>query len=435
MNETARQLLKFIKNSPSGFHAVENCAAALRADGYTALEEGERWRLTPGGKYFVTRSGSSLLCFRIPSSAPTGFVLAAAHSDSPTFRLKQNAQSVSAGCVRLNTEKYGGMLMSTWFDRPLSLAGRVLVRQDGVLTAKTVQIDRDLLVIPSVAIHMNRSANDGVRLLANVDTLPLFGGADSMGALEQMLARCAGVQPEQIVSHELSLYVRGEGTLVGANEEFISAPKLDDLECAFTALHGFLQAKPTSMIPVCCVFDNEEVGSETKQGAASNLLRDTLRRIALCLGLDEEDHLRLLANSFMASCDNAHAQHPNHPEYSDGENCPFMNGGVVVKYNAAQRYSTDALSAAVFETVCKNAGVKTQTFANRSDLPGGSTLGSISNTRVAVPTVDIGLAQLAMHSCWETAGTFDAEAMLIAMRALFSSEFVFSGGSVTVKTV
>ena len=432
MKNYVDSLLDFIAKSPSCYHVVENFAAELRAQGYAALREDAHWQLKPGGKYFVTRNGSSILAFRVPACEPSGFMLAAAHSDFPTFKLKDNPEKTGQ-YVQLSTEKYGGMLMAPWFDRPLSIAGRVLVNENGKTVAKPVDLDRDLLVIPSVAIHMNRAANDGGKLLANVGTLPLDGGKDAAGSLMPIIAEAAGVEPDSIIGHDLYLYVRGRGTRVGANGEFVLSPKLDDLACAYGCMQGFLEASDSAAIPVCCVFDNEEVGSETKQGAASNLLRDTLRRVCVSLGCDEERYLRLLAARFMVSADNGHAVHPNHPEYSDPGNSPVLNGGVVVKFNANQRYTTDGVSSAIFRSVCRQAGVSTQVYANRSDLPGGSTLGSISNARVAVSTVDIGLAQLAMHSCVETAGAQDVESLVRAMRRLYSASLRMDESGVTLQ--
>ena len=426
------QLLDFIEKSPSVFHIIENFAAALRGAGYTALRERERWQLSPGGKYYVVRGGSSVIAFRVPVGERwIGFRLAAAHSDSPCFRLKYNPELCGNGYLRLNTEKYGGMLMSTWFDRPLSVAGRVLVEEDGGLVSRLVNLDRDLLVIPSVAIHMNRGANDGVKLSANVDTLPLAGGEDAAGCLRAMLAEAAGTTEERLADGDLYLYCRGRGTVLGAKGEYLHAPKLDDLECAWGCMHGFLagEDKQTGAVPVCCVFNNEEVGSETKQGAGSLFLRDTLRRICAAFGRDEADLLALLAESFLVSADNAHAVHPNHPEYADAGNSPRMNGGVVIKYNASQRYATDGVSAAMFRSVCTAAGVPVQVFANRSDLAGGSTLGSIADTLLPVPTVDIGLAQLAMHSAAETAGAEDLRYLTQAMRAYYAADFRFPAGA------
>ena len=417
MYQYAEQLLDLIEQSPSRYHTTANLKNRLTAEGYAVLAEDAAWDVRPGGRYVVTRNDSSLLAFRVPEGEAAGFALAAAHSDSPTFQIKEQAEKLSARCTVLDTEKYGGMLMNTWFDRPLSVAGRIIVERDGKLEARLVDVDQDLMIIPSVAIHMNRAANDGVKLLANVDTFPLLGcGAQDLRAI---VAEAAGVAPEQILGHDLFLYLRGRGSVLGAGGELIGSPKLDDLACAFALTEGFLQSSPSGAIPVLAVFDNEEVGSETKQGAASNFLRDTLRRLTLALGKTEEDYLRWCAGSFLVSADNAHAQHPNHPEFADAQNTPYLNGGVVVKFNANQRYATDAVSAAAFRLLCRETGEQTQTYANRSDLPGGSTLGSISDTCVAVPTVDIGLAQLAMHSAYETMGARDLDSLVRVMTAYF----------------
>ena len=418
---SALPMLDFISASPTCFHAIANTAARLIAAGYAPLSEGERWTLRPGDHRFVIRGGSSIIAFRVPQELRGGFMMAAAHSDSPTFKLKEHAELRSSGYIRLHTEKYGGMLMSTWFDRPLSVAGRLFVRQNGCLDEKLVNIDRDLLVIPSVAIHMNRNANDGMKYMANVDTIPLFSSEDPAAAILPMAAEAAGVSPDDVLGSDLFLYCRSRGVTFGAHNEYILSPRLDDLACAWGCLEGFLAARDTGSLPVLCIFDNEEVGSETKQGAASAFLRDTLRRIMFALGHDEEAFRTMLARSFLLSADNAHAIHPNHPEYSDGDNCPRMNAGVVIKFNANQRYATDGRSCALFRSICQDAGVPTQVMANRSDLPGGSTLGSIANTLVPVSTVDIGLAQLAMHSAWETMGAEDCAHLAAAARQTFET--------------
>ena len=294
-----------------------------------------------------------------------------------------------------------------------------------------VDVDRDLAVIPSVAIHMNRAANDGFKLMANVDTLPLYGMQEASGSFRSIASKAAGVQEDEVLGEDLSLYVRTRGTCFGAKNEFILAPRLDDLGCVFGLLEGFLAAKASGSVPVFCAFDNEEVGSETKQGAASSLLSDTLRRIALALGLNEEGYLRMLAQSFLVSADNAHGVHPNHPEYADMTNTPRLNGGVVIKFNANQRYTTDGVSCALFTAVCREAGAPVQVYANRSDMPGGSTLGSIATTKVSVPSVDIGLAQLAMHSCVETAGAEDLDALVKAMTCYYGKTLTRSGEQIT----
>ncbi len=413
-------LLDFIDRSPSAFHVIRNFSELLDEQGYIPLRESQRWALQPGGKYYVTRNGSSLIAFRVPKQLAGGFMMAAAHSDSPTFKIKETAEKASAGhYIQLSTEKYGGMIMSTWLDRPLSVAGRVLVREGDKLVTRLVCVDQDLLVIPNVAIHMDRTVNDGKKYNAAVDTLPLLGGMDAKDSFRAIVAKSAGVEPDAIVGEDLFLCCRQKGTVVGAGGEYVHAPRLDDVECAFGCMTGFLQAEESGSVPVCCVFDNEEVGSSTKQGAASALLRDVLRRIASGMGQDEEDFQTMLAQSFLVSADNAHAQHPNHPEYADAGNCPYMNEGIVIKYNANQRYTTDGVSDAIFRTVCAESGVPVQVFANRSDLAGGGTLGSIANTMVPVNTVDIGLPQLAMHSAFETAGAKDLDYLADAMTVYF----------------
>ena len=351
----------------------------------------------------------------------TGFQIVSSHSDSPTFKIKENAEiSVSDNYIKLNSERYGGMLCSTWLDRPLSVAGRVMVNENNCITTKLVNVDRDLLLIPNVAIHMNRNANDNMSYKANIDMTPLFGSMDAKGSFLKLIADECGVKEEEILSTDLFLYNRMAASVWGANNEYISAPQLDDLECAFTSLKAFLNSNNDSAICVYSLFDNEEVGSGTKQGAASTFLYDTLTRVNFSLGQNAEYYNRAVASSFMLSADNAHAVHPNHPEYSDPNNRVYMNNGIVIKYNANQKYTTDAVSAAVFKTICDEVNVPTQVFTNRSDMAGGSTLGNISNAKVSLNTVDIGLAQLAMHSSYETAGVMDVEYMTDGITAFYN---------------
>lgn len=423
----ATELLDFIDASPSSFHAVHTIASLLEKEGYTELKESEKWNPEEGKGYFVCRNGSSLIAFRYQKDY-TGFSISAAHSDYPCFKIKDKGE-LTGEFVRLNTERYGGMICSTWLDRPLSVAGRVLVETDRGMEMRLLNIDRDLLLIPSVAIHMNRNANDGMKFAANIDTYPLFGGADAKDSFLKTVAEAAGVQEADILGHDLFLYVRGCGTVLGAKKELIASPKLDDLECAFGCMKGFLAAKPSGSVPVCCVFDNEEVGSQTKQGAASTMLSDVLHRINAACGRTEEEYRMAVAASFLVSADNAHAMHPNHPEYADSANCPQLGGGVVVKYNANQRYTTDAVSSAIFRSVCRDAGVPVQVYANRSDLPGGSTLGSIANSQVSLNTVDIGLAQLAMHSAYETAATADLGYLVDAMTEFYGRSLTAEPGA------
>ncbi len=409
-----QSLMSFLDTSVSVFHAIAELEAQLKAAGYTRLMENETWSLVPGGNYYLVRGGSAIVAFRIPAEVPKGFMISASHSDRPTFKIKENAELVGA-YTRLSVERYGGMLIAPWLDRPLSIAGRVLVETETGVESKLVNIDRDLLLIPNVAIHMNRQANDGYKWNPAVDTLPLLGGKDAKDRFRTLLEETAG---GKILGHDLYLYVREKAKIWGMDDEFISSAALDDLECAWGCTQGFLAAGESGSIPVLCVFDNEEVGSSSLQGAASNLLETTIHRICGALSLEERV---LLSNSFLVSADNAHALHPNHPELADPNNAPTLGGGVVLKFNANQRYCTDGLSAAVFRKVCAKADVPVQTYCNRADIPGGSTLGNISLSQVAVPSVDIGLPQLAMHSCYETAAVADAVSLVKAMTAFYES--------------
>lgn len=418
--ETAEELLAFIQKSPTCFHAVAAMKEMLEAEGYGELREEDRWNLEKGGKYYVTRNDSALIAFAIPEEEAKGYRIMASHSDSPTFKIKENPEMEAEGrYVKLNVERYGGMICAPWFDRPLSVAGRVVVKEGEEIVSKLVDVDRDLLMIPNLAIHMNREVNDGYKFNAQKDMLPLYGMSSAKGTFLKTVAEAAGVKEEEILGHDLFLYNRQEGTVWGAEEAFVSSARLDDLQCAFSSLKGFLAGKKEKYIAVHCVLDNEEVGSGTKQGAASTFLRDVLVRINSGLGQDQEDYLRRLAGSFMVSADNAHAVHPNYGEKADPVNRPCMNEGIVIKHSANQKYCTDGVSAAVFKDLCKRAGVPFQTFTNRSDILGGSTLGNISTTQVAVNAVDIGLAQLAMHSPYETAGVKDTAYLIKAAEMLF----------------
>ena len=413
MRERKEALKAFLDRSHSVYHAVAELKALLEQEGYTGLSEGAAWELVPGGKYYMTRGGSALVAFRIPREDPTGFMLSASHADRPAFKVK-DAQTAGA-YTRIATEKYGGMLISTWLDRPLSVAGRVVVETEEGLESRLVDIDRDLLVIPNVAIHMNRSANEGYNWNPAVDTLPLFGDDKAAEKFGKLLEEAAG---GKIAGTDLYLYLRQKASIWGMEEEYISAQALDDLMCAWGCTRGFLRAEESRSIPVLSVFDSEEVGSATVQGAGSRLLEHVLERIA---GARELDLRQLLSNSLMLSADNAHARHPNHPELSDSIGAPTVGGGVVIKYNANQRYTTDGMSAALVKKFCEMAGVPVQSYYNRADIPGGSTLGCISLAQVTVLSADIGLAQLAMHSCWETAGANDILALEDAMTAFYSS--------------
>jgi len=425
MDKKTKQLLRFLDASCSVYHAAAYIADTLEEQGYTRLEEQNSWHLVHGGKYYLVRGGTAVMAFRIPNGAPKGFMMSASHADRPTFKIKENAE-LKGIYTRLATEKYGGMLIYPWLDRPLSVAGRVQVETEEGIESRLVNIDRDLMLIPSVAIHMNRGVNDGYKWNPAVDTLPLLGGKDGAGKLQKLLQKAAG---GKILGHDLYLYIRQKAVVWGVDQEYIASAALDDLECAWCCTQGFLNAVPSESVPVLCVFDSEEVGSSSVQGAASDLLESLLLRICNGCGWDLN---QMLAQSFMVSADNAHAVHPNHPEFADPANAPVINGGIVIKFNANQRYCTDGISAAVLRRICDGVNVPVQTYCNRADLPGGSTLGNISLSHVSVPTVDIGLAQLAMHSCCETAGVQDAIYLQTAMTAYYGKALDRAGEQIRI---
>lgn len=404
---------------PSTFHAVRGIKAALLYAGFTEIREEDPWQIEKGGKYVVTRNGSALMAFTVPEEGAEAFHITASHCDSPTFKIKENPEISDGPYVKLNVEGYGGMIMSTWLDRPLSVAGRLLVTESGHLAEKLVAIDGTMLVIPSVAIHMDRSVNQHKEWKVQKDMLPFYGMTDAKTPFMDVIAAAAKVKAEDILAHDLTLYSRVPAAIWGEEREFISSPKLDDLQCAFACFRGFTQGQKEKYISVYALFDNEEVGSATSQGAGSTFLANTLERLARSLGYSYDETMAMIARSFMISADNAHSVHPNHPEYADPVNRPVINGGIVIKYSAAQKYATNAFSAAYFKKLCKDHAIPTQTFTNHSDNPGGSTLGNISNTRVAMPTVDIGLPQLAMHSSYETAGVKDTAYLVDAVTKFY----------------
>ena len=384
------QFLNFVEQSPTAFHAVANLKEDLRRAGFRELREKDPWLVDAGGKYYVTRNDSAIIAFAVPGSGFGPFRMAAAHSDSPTFKLKPNFEDLAEGAyLRLNVEKYGGMIMSTWLDRPLSVAGRLVIREGEKISSRLVNLDRDAVLIPNQPIHFNREVNEGYKWNPQVDLMPLYGEGDASGKLMRELADAAGVNPEAVLAHDLFLYSRQPGSVWGAEDAFFSCGRIDDLECAWGCMKAF----------------------------SSNFLYDTLTRAGFALGASDGEIRAAMAGGFMVSADNAHAVHPNHPEKYDRQNRTYMNRGVVIKHNANQKYTTDAVSDAEFTLVCERAGVPVQHFSNRSDMAGGSTLGNLSNAHVSLNTVAIGLAQLAMHSACETAGTRDLDYLIRAMKA------------------
>ena len=431
MSKDINDLLSFIDSSPTAFHAVSNISKLLDEQGFKQLFESAPWEIERGGKYYVCRNSTSIAAVKIGHKLDNySFNIAASHSDSPNFKIKENAEiSVRDKYVQLNTEGYGAMIVSTWLDRPLSVAGRVIVKNNNKYESLPVNIDKDLVLIPNLAIHMNRKVNEGIALNKQIDMLPLFSaGVGKKDALKNLIASELKVAKSNIYGSDLYLYNRMKSSIWGENREFFSAPRIDNLECAYTSLKGFINGGNESNIQVYVCFDNEEVGSQTKQGAASTFLYDLLRRLNNKLGMSEEQFNCAVANSFMLSCDNAHAVHPNHTNKTDMTNCSYMNEGIVIKSHAGQKYTSDGVSIAIFKAICENAKVPYQFFANRSDEPGGSTLGNIAMSQLSVNAVDIGLAQLAMHSSYESAGVKDAEYMEAACKSFFNTCIRESGG-------
>ena len=481
------ELLDFLQQCPTSYHTADTVRRILLDAGYEELTESAPWVLKRGGRYLAVRGESSVIAFRVPRCEPSGFMIAASHTDSPTMKIKVNPEMTGDGYIRLNVEKYGGIMLQSWFDRPLSVAGRVVVRTERGFESRLVCVDRDLLMIPRLAIHMDRKQNEGQALNLQKDMLPIYGLSEAAGSFMDLIASEAGCTAEDILSHDLFLYVRGRGTVWGARNEFLSAGHLDDLQCGFADLKGFLAAESAASaasgtcqdqgvkqggssvqeaasIPVLAIFDNEEVGSRSRQGADSGFLSDVLHRICNDLSWGggqirdvrshdgqfrsgemlrerqprggeqfrdpqtHDEHFRIMtAGSFMISADNAHAVHPNYPEKADPVNRPALNKGPVLKYNASLRYTTDAVSAAFFKELCRRADVPFQEFTNRSDILGGSTLGHQSMTHFSIPTADVGLPQLAMHSAYETAGTADTEYMIKVMKRFFSTSLRSEG--------
>jgi len=422
-----KELLKFIQDSPSCYHAIENVANAYREHGFEVLEESGDWKLEWGKKYCVIRNDSALIAFCLPKKKEKvkGYHVAAAHCDSPTFKVKENPERGVESYVLLNVEKYGGMIHSTWLDRPLSVAGRIAIADEktGKILTKLVNVDRDLLTMPSLAIHMNRDVNKGVELKPQTDLQPLCAmtaPGDEKPSLLWIVAKAAGVKKEQILGNDLFLYVRETGRIFGADQEFILSPKLDDLQCVYALTKAHVESREKEFITVNAIFDNEEVGSGSNQGADSTFLEDVILRMGEALEIPASKQKAWIAGGFMISADNAHAVHPCHPEKADPTNRPYLNGGPVLKFNSAQKYTTDGKTAAQFRSLCIKAGVPCQTYVNHSDVPGGSTLGNISTAHVSIPSVDVGLPQLAMHSAVETGGVLDTLMAVKVMKEYFS---------------
>ena len=421
------KLIELLNKSHSQFHVVENLKNELLNAGFEEIKENESFLLELGHNYFTTRNDSSLIAFKIPSKVENlHFQITAAHNDSPTFKLKQDPLFKVNNTYSLNVEPYGGMIMSTWLDRPLSIAGRIVVKTSDGVEAKLIDVDKDLLVIPNVAIHMNRQVNSGYAFNPACDLIPLVSSSEKEITLNDVL----GVK-EEIIAHDLFLYNRDHSKIVGLEDEFLSSPRIDDLASTYSCLLGLIASNNNS-IDVLAAFDNEEVGSLTRQGANSTFLKETLLRISKAIGNNKENHFQALARSSLLSVDNAHAVNPNHPEYSDKTKV-LLNKGVVIKYNANQSYTTDALSSSIVKTLLKEDGLNIQEFSNRSDLRGGSTLGNISNSEVSLVSADIGIPQLAMHSTNELCGVKDIEDMVTLITSYYSHDIIVDKNKISIK--
>lgn len=408
--EFAKNLIDFIYDSPTAFHAVETSEELLKVNGFEKLEATEKWNIQKGGKYYTTKNSSAIVAFTIDTNnlSKDGFKIVGSHSDSPTFRVKPNPEiEVEKTYLKLNTECYGGPILNTWLDRPLAIAGRVILKGDNVLkpVETLVNINKPICIIPNLAIHMNRNVNEGVALNKQKDMLPFIGllneSLEKNNFLLNTVANELGIKSEEILDFDLFLYEYEKGSLIGANEELISCGRLDNLSMAHASIHALIDSKSNNGVNIAVVFDNEEVGSSTKQGADSNMLINILERISLCLGQDRDEFFRSLYSSFIISADLAHAVHPNITEKHDPTNRPVMGKGPVIKINANQAYTSDSYSISIYKNICKEADVNYQEFVNRSDERGGSTIGPISSTHIDIPSVDVGSPILAMHSIRE----------------------------------
>ena len=415
------ELFRFLDAGVSAFHSTAAAAAILEAEGYVNCPESAAWELAPGGKYYTTRNGSAVLAWRMPKGELTGWHVTASHSDSPTWRIKQLDGGKDTVFAKAETEGYGGMIMPSWLDRPLTVAGRLLVRTESGIESRLVCPDRALACIPNLCIHFSHDLNNGMKYNPQVDLQPIFGEAGS--TLRDALAAEAGVKAEDIVDAALVLCTREKAERVGLKGEYFMSGRIDDLECAYATLYGFLQGRgeEAGRGDIWVMFDNEEVGSSSRQGAQGSLMSDVLARIEESLGVTKEQSIRARTNCLLLSADNGHAIHPNHPEKSDQKLPVNMGGGVILKYNARQTYTTSGLTGAAFTAICEKAGVPVQTFANRADVAGGSTLGNLLGRQILMPMVDIGVGQLAMHSAMETASCKDAEYLANACAAYYNT--------------
>lgn len=418
----ANEVIGFINDSPTPFHAVSNIKKILDDNGFVEVYEGGREEIRFGEKYYVTRNGSAIIAFVMPEGIPSSMSIVASHCDSPCFKLKpEPVICVEKNYLLLDTEKYGGLINSTWLDRPLSLAGRVFMDYGNKIVPKLVDFKDVRLVIPNLAIHMNPEINKGYQYNLQKELLPLLGMGNDRDSFDKMLKSACG--DGRILGMDMFLYNGESGTIAGIDNELILSPRLDDLECVYASIDALINSDNKDKLCMCCVFDNEEVGSKSLQGADSDFLLMTVKKIAAGLNMDEQTFSGMLSRSMVVSADNAHALHPEYTEKADTNNRPVINEGIVIKKNSSLKYTTDGFSEAFFKKICKNAGIPVQMFANRSDIAGGSTLGNISISHMSVHTVDIGLPQLAMHSAMETAGVKDVTYLREALEEFYNAKY------------
>ena len=427
MEKYVNELLNFIESSVSVYHNIHLIKAILKNFNYIELEENKEWNLEANKSYFVVRGGASIITFKVPATQE-GFMIVASHNDSPSFKVKPNGELNAGSYKKLNTEPYGGMLISTWFDRPLGIAGRVFVKTKEGVDSRLVNLSGHNVVIPSLAAHLK---GNNLELNLQNDLLPVVGLTNESNSFMNQLKKVSIFsEDEEILSHDLFLYNKEKGCVAGFDNELIISPKLDDLECVFASLEAFLEARPESNISVCAIFDNEEVGSGSNHGAASTFLTDVLERICDELNLNK---YVMYQNSMLVSADNAHAVHPAHPEKSDPTNNVHLNKGIVIKYHSSLSYTTDGISAGIFKAICDKAEVSYQDYTNRSDLRGGSTLGRIQLEKLSIKALDIGLAQLAMHSSNEVVGSKDLKDMVKALKEFYQTKIILENSNIIIK--
>lgn len=426
------KLLDFIEKSPSPYQAVDNTAEILAKAGFERLYEHEKWNIEHGGRYYVIRDGSSIIAFIVPESDYIGLSVCASHTDSPSFKIKSNPElSPVEGTVRINVEGYGGMMKESWFDRPLSVAGRIgLYTSDGI-EYRNIDIKRPIMIIPGLAVHMGAGHENG-KVNIQTELMPILRTDKAKTDFIRLIAESANTEPEKIAGMDMYVYCCGRGCVLGAENEFFASGRIDNLESVFTSVNAFIDSGENRMLKILAAFNNEETGSLTKQGAESTFFSDTIERINASLDVNRAEYLRRLASSFMLSADNAHAVHPNYISKADPVNRPVMNGGVVIKYNASGRYTTDAISSAVVKDLCRRANVPYQEYHNRSDIPGGSTLGNLMNRQISINAADIGAAQLSMHSANETAGVYDVEYMQRLITEFYNADIEAYGNGLRI---